>query len=40
LRPPSDEFWYVWFGLANDDSPLVVRDASVREIYAVEWKFR
>jgi serine/threonine protein kinase/Tol biopolymer transport system component len=40
FRSPSDEFWYVWFGLANDDSPLVVRDASVREIYALELEFK
>lgn len=28
-----------WIGLAPDDSPLLVRDAGMREIYAldVEW---
>jgi hypothetical protein len=28
-----------WIGLVPDDSPLVVRDAGMREIYAldVEW---
>jgi len=39
FRTPSDEFWYLWIGLAHDDSPLVVRDTSVREIYALEWEF-
>ena len=40
FRSPSDEFWYVWFGLGHDDSPLVVRDISIREIYALELEFR
>ncbi len=26
-----------WTGLAPDDSPLVVRDASIQEIYALDW---
>jgi serine/threonine protein kinase len=26
-----------WSGLAPDDSPLVVRDASIQEIYALDW---
>jgi len=26
-----------WSGLAPDESPLVVRDASIQEIYALEW---
>jgi eukaryotic-like serine/threonine-protein kinase len=39
FRSPADEFWYVWIGLTHDDSPLVVRDTSIRDIYALEWKF-
>jgi serine/threonine protein kinase len=27
-----------WSGLAPDDSPLVVRDASIQEIYALDWE--
>jgi eukaryotic-like serine/threonine-protein kinase len=29
--------FYYWFGLALDDSPLVVRYAGTREIYALDW---
>jgi serine/threonine protein kinase/Tol biopolymer transport system component len=27
-----------WSGLAPDDSPLLVRDASIQEIYALDWE--
>jgi hypothetical protein len=27
-----------WTGLASDDSPLVLRDTSVEEIYALDWE--
>jgi hypothetical protein len=27
-----------WTGLAPDDSPLLVRDTSSREIYALDWQ--
>jgi len=27
-----------WMGLAQDDSPLVLRDAGVQEIYALDWE--
>jgi hypothetical protein len=27
-----------WTGLAPDDSPLLLRDISSQEIYAIEWK--
>jgi len=27
-----------WLGLAPDDSPLLLRDASIEEIYALEWE--
>ena len=26
-----------WFGLAPDDTPLVLRDVAKREIYALDW---
>jgi len=29
--------YYNWFGIAADDSPLVVRYAGTREIYALDW---
>jgi Tol biopolymer transport system component len=27
-----------WFGLAPDDSPLVLHDTGTQEIYALDWK--
>ena len=33
-----DDFWY-WTGLAPDDSPVFLRDASTREIYALDVDF-
>jgi serine/threonine protein kinase/Tol biopolymer transport system component len=30
--------WYPWFGLAPDDSPLLVRSAGTQEIYALDWE--
>ncbi|MGO9273918.1 MAG: hypothetical protein ACLQOO_27365 [Terriglobia bacterium] len=27
-----------WTGLAPDGSPLLVRDASIQEIYALDWE--
>jgi hypothetical protein len=27
-----------WMGLGPDDSPLVLRDTSVEEIYALDWE--
>lgn len=29
---------WIWTGLAPDDSPMVIRDASTQEIYALEWE--
>jgi Tol biopolymer transport system component len=29
-----------WFGLAPDDSPIVLRDTGTQEIYALDWKAR
>ena len=26
-----------WSGIAPDDTPLLVRDASIQELYALEW---
>jgi len=34
-RVQADWFW--WNGLAPDDSPLVLRDESSEEIYALDW---
>jgi len=33
-------FWYVWLGMAPDDSPLLLRDTGTQEIYALDWKER
>jgi Tol biopolymer transport system component len=30
--------WGEWSGLAPDGSPLLVRDISTQEIYALDWK--
>jgi hypothetical protein len=30
--------WFPWFGLAPDDSPLLLRSAGRQEIYAVDWE--
>ncbi len=27
-----------WFGLAADDSPIVLRDTGTQEIYALDWQ--
>jgi hypothetical protein len=35
---PGDEGW--WTGLAPDDSPLLLRDISVQEIYALDWHLK
>jgi Tol biopolymer transport system component len=29
---------WIWTGLAPDDSPMVIRDASTQEIYALDWE--
>jgi hypothetical protein len=29
--------WFWWNGLAPDDSPLLLRDQSSEEIYALDW---
>jgi eukaryotic-like serine/threonine-protein kinase len=31
-------FFPGWFGLAPDDSPILLRDAGTHEIYALDWK--
>lgn len=37
--PQRAGFWGApWLGLAPDDSPLVLRDTSVQEIYALDWE--
>jgi len=30
--------WGEWSGMASDGSPLVVRDISTQEIYALDWQ--
>ncbi|MEW5977847.1 MAG: winged helix-turn-helix domain-containing protein [Acidobacteriota bacterium] len=37
LRQPPSTFG-TWMGLAQDDSPLVIRDLSSQQIYALEWE--
>jgi hypothetical protein len=32
--------WGRWFGLAPDDSPLLARDISTQEIYALEMQWQ
>jgi hypothetical protein len=32
--------WGFWFGLTGDDRPLVLRDASFAEIYALDLEYR
>ena len=34
----QDDYWY-WSGLAPDDSPIILRDASTEEIYALDVDF-
>jgi Tol biopolymer transport system component len=36
--PRASGPWGQWAGLAVDDSPLLLRDASVQEIYAFDWE--
>jgi Tol biopolymer transport system component len=36
--PRASGHWGQWSGLAVDDSPLLLRDASVQEIYALDWE--
>jgi hypothetical protein len=35
---PAGGAFASWTGLAPDESPLFVRDASIQEIYALEWE--
>jgi Tol biopolymer transport system component/DNA-binding winged helix-turn-helix (wHTH) protein len=35
---PPFELFSPWTGLAPDDSPLLMRDTSIQEIYALDWK--
>jgi hypothetical protein len=37
FRRAEGQFGF-WMGLAPDDSPLVVRDVGVQEIYALDWE--
>lgn len=38
FRPVSDILWGSWQGWAPDDSPLVLRDGGIQDIYALEWQ--
>ena len=31
-------YYGFWFGLAADDSPLLLRDTGTQEIYALDWE--
>jgi hypothetical protein len=38
LRRESGRWSGAWFGLAPDDSPLLLRSAGSQEIYALDWE--
>jgi hypothetical protein len=38
--PQRTDLWAQWTGLAADDSPLLLRDRSTQEIYALDLKPR
>jgi Tol biopolymer transport system component len=38
FRRGGQRDWYWWNGLTPDGSPLVLRDESTEEIYALDWK--
>jgi DNA-binding winged helix-turn-helix (wHTH) protein/Tol biopolymer transport system component len=40
IRRPTSESWGAWLGLTPDDSPLVLRDVTSQEIYALDWQAR
>jgi hypothetical protein len=31
-------YWGMWFGLAPDDSPLLLKDTGSQEIVALDWQ--
>jgi len=35
---PITGYYGIWLGLAPDDSPLLLRDAGSRDIYALDWE--
>jgi Tol biopolymer transport system component len=37
FRQPDSRLVWGWLGLAPDDSPLLLRDAGIRDIYALDW---
>jgi Tol biopolymer transport system component len=37
FRQASGSSFFEWFGLAPDDSPLVLREAGTQDIYALDW---
>jgi hypothetical protein len=38
--PQSGDMFAGWIGLTPDDAPLLMRDRSVQEIYALDLRFR
>lgn len=34
----SDATFGMWFGLAHDDSPIILRNSGIQEIFALEWE--
>jgi hypothetical protein len=38
--PQSGDIFAGWIGLIPDDAPLLMRDRSVQEIYALDLRFR
>jgi hypothetical protein len=38
--PQSGDIFAGWIGLTPDDAPLLMRDRSVQEIYALDLRFR
>jgi len=37
---PVQTYWGSWMGLTPDDSPLVLHDTGIQDIYALEWRAR
>jgi hypothetical protein len=31
-------FYTVWLGIAPDDSPILLRDTGIQEVYALDWQ--
>jgi hypothetical protein len=35
---PLTGYYGFWFGLAPDDSPLLLRDAGSQDLYSLDWE--